>query len=76
MSWDDRMAQILSGFMNWLLVPLQDFFLTSQLATGQLVEFSQTWHLMFYNLICRAIPFFLIGMLLYHRRELAIAMKR
>ena len=76
MSWDDRMAQVLSHVMNWLLVPFQDFFLTSQLASGQLVEFSQAGSLFFYNLVCRAIPVFLIGMLLYRRRELALAMKR
>jgi len=76
LSMGDRMAKALSEGVFFLLIPVRDFFLTTELATGQLIDFARIGHLIFYNLVLRGLPLFLAGMLLYSRRELALAVKR
>ena len=76
LSMGDRLARALSEGVFFLLIPVRDFFLTTELATGQLIDFARIGHLIFYNLVLRGLPLFLAGMLLYSRRELALAVKR
>jgi len=76
LSFGDRIARALSEGVFFLLIPVRDFFLTTELATGQLIDFARIGRLIFYNIVLRGLPLFLAGMLLYTRRELALAMKR
>lgn len=76
MDASEMIGKVLSQGMQYILIPIQDFFLTSHLATGQLLEFSTIGELVLYNLVLRGLPLFLLGTYLYWRRELALAMKR
>ena len=72
----DRLARVLSEGVFFLLIPVRDFFLTSELATGQLIDFARIGRLIFYDILLRGVPLFLAGMLLYSKREVSLAMKR
>lgn len=72
----DRVAQVLSQGVFFLLIPVRDFFLTSELATGQLIDFARIGRLIFYDILLRGVPLFLAGMILYTVREVSLAMKR
>lgn len=76
LDFGEKVGKYLSQALMALLIPVQDFFLTTQLSTGQLIEFSTVGHLILYHLIFRGLPVFLLGAWLYYRRELALAMKR
>ena len=76
LDFGEKVGKYLSQALMALLIPVQDFFLTTQLSTGQLIEFSAVGHLILYHLIFRGLPVFLLGAFLYYRRELALAMKR
>ena len=62
--------------MEFLLIPLQDFFVTNRLASGELIEGAYIAKLLFFSILLRACPFFILGAVLYRRRELALAMKQ
>ncbi len=76
LSFFENLAQWMSHGVTYLLIPFQDFFMTSHLATGQLIEFGTIGTLILQNLILRGFPLFLLGTYLYWRKELALAMKR
>lgn len=76
LDFSEKVAKYLSRALMALMIPVQDFFLTTQLSTGQLIEFSTVGHLILYHLVFRGLPIFLLGAFLYYRRELALAMKR
>ena len=59
-----------------LLVPLQDFFVTGQLANGELVSFPFIGMLFAKDFVLRLLPIFLLGAWIYTRRELALVSKR
>ena len=59
-----------------LIVPLQDFFVSGRLASGELVSFGFIGGLFAMDVIVRTVPVFLIGAWIYTRRELALASKR
>lgn len=72
----DKLARTLSEGVFFLLIPVRDFFLTSELATGQLIDFARIGRLIFYDILLRGVPLFLAGMILYSCREVSLAMKR
>jgi len=76
LSAGDKVARMLSEGVFFLLIPVRDFFLTSELATGQLIDFARIGRLIFYDILLRGVPLFLAGMLLYSIREVSLAMKR
>ncbi len=65
-----------STLMVTLLIPLQDFFVSSHVSDGELVEFALIGKLVLLNLLLRGLPLCLFGIWLYSRRELGTAMKR
>ena len=72
----DRVGSSLAGLMVSLLIPVQDFFVSGHLSTGTLIEFSYLGNLLFFNIILKGLPLCLLGIWLYWRRELALAMKQ
>ena len=72
----DRVGSSLAGIMVSLLIPVQDFFVSGHLSTGTLIEFSYLGNLLFFNIILKGLPLCLLGIWLYWRRELALAMKQ
>ena len=72
----DRMGAILSGIMTSLLIQVQNFFVSGYLATGTLIEYPYLVHLLIFNIILKGLPLCILGIWLYWRRELALAMKQ
>ncbi len=72
----DLVGTVLAKIMMSLLIPVQSFFVTGHLATGTLIEFSYLGNLLIVNIILKGLPLCLLGIWLYWRRELALAMKQ
>jgi len=72
----DMLGTLLAKIMMSLLIPVQSFFVTGHLATGTLIEFSYLGNLLIVNIILKGLPLCLLGIWLYWRRELALAMKQ
>ena len=72
----DWLGTLLAKVMISLLIQVQDFFVTGHLATGTLIEFSYLGNLLIFNIILKGLPLCLLGIWLYWRRELALAMKQ
>ena len=72
----DRVGSTLARIMMSLLIPVQSFFVSGHLATGTLIEFSYLGNLLIFNIIFKGLPLALLGIWLYWRRELALAMKQ
>ena len=72
----DWLGTLLAKIMISLLIQVQDFFVTGHLATGTLIEFSYLANLLIFNIILKGLPLCLLGIWLYWRKELALAMKQ
>ncbi len=59
-----------------IVAPLQEFEIAQKIAGGELVEFSYIGSLTFQYYILRALPFILLGMWLYWRRELGLVIRK
>ena len=62
--------------VNFFIVPVQGFQVSGLVANGELIEFSLIGSLIFYYLICRALPLILLGIWLYRRRELGLVVRK
>ena len=72
----DTVGTLLAKIMMSLLIPVQSFFVSGHLAPGTLIEFSYLGNLLIFNIIFKGLPLALLGIWLYWRRELALAMKQ
>ena len=72
----DVAGGVLAFAMSHLLISVQSFAVSDYLATGTLIEYGMMLHLLFVNMIIKVLPVCLLGVYLYHRRELALAMKQ
>ena len=61
--------------IDFLLVDLGNFSAPAMLASGELIEFSYLGRLLLVDVIARAVPFLLLGIWFYRKRELALAAK-
>ncbi len=64
-----------SRAIDFMMVDLADFSAASKLASGELVEFSYLGYLLGVDVIARTLPFLLLGIYFYRKRELGIAVK-
>ena len=72
----DAIGTYTGRVMMSLLIPVQSFFVSGSLATGELIEYSLIAHLLIFNIILKGLPLCLLGIYLYWRREAALAMKQ
>ncbi len=72
----DYMGYYLSKVLLLVVIPLQKFEITGLVAHGELIEFSFIWNLILSYVILRAVPFFIIGILLYRRREMGLVIRK
>ena len=72
----DAIGTYTGKVMMSLLIPVQSFFVSGSLATGELIEYSLMMHLLIFNIILKGLPLCLLGIYLYWRREVALAMKQ
>ena len=76
MEFLDAVGAGLAFVMSNLLISVQSFAVSDYLATGTLIEYGLMLHLFFVNMIIKVLPVCLLGVYLYYRRELALAMKQ
>ena len=72
----DQIGSFLSKALVVFITPMENFEVSSLLAGGELIEFSMIGHLLFFNVLLRGIPFVLVGVWLYRRRELGVVIKK
>jgi hypothetical protein len=59
-----------------IVAPLQEFEISFKIASGELVEFSYIGGLFFWHFLLQALPFIVLGMYLYWRRELGLVIRK
>ncbi len=74
-AYDQFVQQLCKGLL-WILIPMQAFQTTGIVANGELVELSVIWELFWFYFICRALPLFALGIILYRRRELGLVIRK
>lgn len=72
----DRVGQFVAHALLTVVIPLQSFEVTDLVAGGELVEWSMIWHLVWFYLLCRALPLVLFGIYMYWRRELGLVIRK
>ena len=72
----DRVGQFVANALLTVVIPLQRFEVTDLVAGGELVEWSMIWHLIWFYLLCRALPLVLFGIYMYWRRELGLVIRK
>ena len=72
----DRVGQFVAHALLTVVIPLQSFEVTDLVAGGELVEWSMIWHLIWFYLLCRALPLVLFGIYMYRRRELGLVIRK
>ncbi|MDR0932617.1 MAG: hypothetical protein LBM70_06300 [Victivallales bacterium] len=72
----DHIGQLIAKLLLWIVIPLQAFEVSGLVANGEVVEFSYFWALFKSFFIYRALPLFLLGMILYRRRELGLVIRK
>lgn len=70
----EKIGYYSSKFFNEVLIDLPAYSPGSELASGELIEWSRIGMLFLLSLL-RVLPFLLVGMYVYHKRELALAVK-
>ena len=72
----DAVGTYTGKVMMSLLIPVQSFFVSGSLATGELIEYGFIMQLLVFNIILKGLPLCALGVYLYWRREVAQAMKQ
>ena len=75
-SFLDWLGSTLSNFMILFVIPMENFEVSEKLSGGELVELSTIGHIFVLNVILRGLPFVLLGIWLYKRREIGLTIKK
>ena len=72
----DVIAYWVGKFLLLGVIPMQKFEVTNYVANGELIELSLMGKLFLQYFVLRALPFFVLGMWLYKRRELGLVIRK
>ena len=72
----DKVGQFVANMLLKVVIPLQNFEVTEMVSGGELIEWSFVLELLWYCLICRALPLVLAGIYFYWRRELGLVIRK
>lgn len=72
----DVIAYWVGRILLLAVIPMQKFEVTNYVANGELIELVLMGKLFLYYFVFRALPFFVLGMLLYRRRELGLVIRK
>jgi len=72
----DHIGQFVARLLLWVVIPIQGFEVSGLVARGEIVELSFFWLLFRSYFLYRALPLFLLGMILYRRRELGLVIRK
>ena len=72
----DRFGQLVGRILLKVVIPLQNFDVSSVVSDGVLVEWSWIAGLVFNMIVLRALPLVLLGIFLYRKRELGLIIRK
>jgi hypothetical protein len=72
----DVIAYWVGRFILLGVIPMQKFEVTNYVANGELIELTLMGKLFLQYFVLRAVPFFVLGMWLYRRRELGLVIRK
>ena len=72
----DHLGQSIARLLLWIVIPIQGFEISALVANGEIVELTYFWLLFKSYFLFRALPLFLLGMILYRRRELGLVIRK
>ena len=72
----DRFGQMVGRLLLKVVIPLQNFDVSSVIADGVLVEWSWIGALVLNMIVLRALPLVLLGIFLYRKRELGLIIRK
>ena len=72
----DHIGQFIAKVLLLVVIPVQAFEVSGLVANGEIVELAYFWMLFKSYFIYRALPLFLLGMILYRRRELGLVIRK
>ena len=72
----DRFGQMVGRLLLKVVIPLQNFDVSSVIADGVLVEWSWIGGLILNMIVLRALPLVLLGIFLYRKRELGLIIRK
>jgi hypothetical protein len=72
----DYVGSYMGKILLLFIIPLQAFDISYFVAGGELIEFSVIGMIFLQYFILRGVPFFLLGMFLYRRRELGLVIRK
>ena len=75
-SLQDMIGSIVSKALMIFIIPMQNFEISSLLSGGELIELTFIGKLILFNVLLKGIPFVVLGILLYKRREMGLVVKK
>ena len=72
----DHIAYWVGRILLLAVIPMQKFEVTNYVANGELIELTLMAKLFLQYFVLRALPFFVLGMWLYKRRELGLVIRK
>jgi hypothetical protein len=72
----DYLAYYVSKILLWIIIPMQNFQVSSLVSNGELVEFSHIGKLFVKYFVMKGLPLFLVGIWLYRRREMGLVIRK
>ncbi len=72
----DRFGQMVGRLLLKVVIPLQNFDVSSVISDGVLVEWSWIGALVLNMIVLRALPLVLLGIFLYRKRELGLIIRK
>jgi hypothetical protein len=72
----DAFAFYLSKILLFLIIPMQNFEVSSFISSGELIEFSLIGKIFLNYFILKTMPIFLLGIWLYWRREMGLVIRK
>lgn len=72
----DRFGQLVGRILLKVVIPLQNFDVSSIVSDGVLIEWSWIASLVFNMIVLRALPLVLLGIILYRKRELGLIIRK
>lgn len=72
----DYMGSYMGRMLLWFIIPLQGFEVSRFIAGGELIELRIIGLIFLHYFLLRGVPFFLLGMYLYNRRELGLVIRK
>ena len=72
----DRFGQLVGKILLKVVIPLQNFDVSSIVSDGVLIEWSWIAGLLCNMIVLRALPLVLLGVILYRKRELGLIIRK